>query len=49
MKSLSSIFQEFFARIGKILVLQGDCALGDHSMGFRHFSVPNFLSRSTTR
>ena len=35
-KSLISLFQEFFASIDKIFILE-DWALGYYSMGFRHF------------
>ena len=36
-KSLISLFQEFSSRLTKLLFLQGDWALGYHSMEFRHF------------
>ena len=56
-KCLISSFQDFFLALTKILISQGDWALGYHSMGFRHppdFSnfpmsiFPKVLSYSVT-
>ena len=37
-KGLISVFQDFFATIGKILILPGDWVLGYYSLGFWDFS-----------
>ena len=37
-EKFNSFFEEFFASINKIFILAGgDCALGYHSLQFRHF------------
>ena len=35
-KELISVFQQFFASIGKIFIWRGYWALGNYSVGFRH-------------